>query len=87
MFTDMMMNTQEALEKSEYTEPKIQIYQIHDIEIADINDVDIIERVKKRFRSDRQIEFIGQSSSGRTMNSFKSWFWLNQYIRGFQNDD
>lgn len=86
MFMDMMMNTQKALEKSEYTEPK-QIFQISDIEIADINDVDIIEEIKKHYRSDRQIEFIGQSSSGRTMHSFKSWFWLNQYIRGFQNDD
>lgn len=83
---DMMMNMQEALEKSEYTEPKIQVFQVSDIKIADMNDVDIIEKVKKRFRSDRQIEFIGQSSSRRTINSFKSWFWLNQYIRGLQND-
>ncbi len=86
MFMDMMMNMQEALEKSEYTEPKIQVFQVSDIKIADINDFSVIEEIKKHYLSDRQIEFIERSSSRRTMNPYKSWFWLNLYIRGLQND-
>lgn len=80
MSTDMMMSTQKQLVKSEYVKPTIQIYQIPDIKIADINDFNVIEEMKKKCRSDRQIEFIGQSSSGRTTNSCKSWFYLNLFL-------
>lgn len=80
MFMDMMMNMQEALEKSKYTEPKIQVFQVSDIKIADINDFNVIEEVKKHYRSDKQIEFIEQSSYGRTINSYKSWFYLNLFL-------